>query len=164
MTTEAAATTTTTAAADAPKPWTFTAPAKDAVAWTGATFYTDKDCATKKPDPAGMPAEAKVQVADTAAKLFVQAVSDKEIWIATTFDEKKTTYLDTEVTKRAYELADTTKGADSKCFQVQDTLWAKATIGGWAAPAAADGGAAASAKTLGAAFAAAALAVAATQF
>ena len=113
MTTEAAATTTTTAA---PKPWTFTAPAKDAVAWTGASFFTDKDCTAAKADPAGMPAEAKVQVADATNKLFVQAVSDKEIWVATTFDATKTTYEEKDVTKRTYELADATKGADSKCF------------------------------------------------
>lgn len=157
--TDAAATTTATPAA---KPWTFTAPAKDAVAWTGATYYSDDKCTTAKTDTK-WPAEAKVQVAYADAALFVQALSDKEVHIATTFDAAKTTYADTELTKIPYTLADVNTGADSACVKVKEGIFMKAKVGGWAAPAA-DDTTAASAKTLGAAFAAAALAVAATQF
>merc|ERR1719465_15931 len=137
--------------------WKYTEPS-DKACWTGLKTFTDDKCATAE-------GTATVDATGTVEKLsktwYVVSCADKKM---TVYKTDKTTDADA----KAVEFAVTKGSADVACTawpKGATDLYATWTASGYAADANSSNSTNASgAKTLAAAFAAGALAVAATQF
>ena len=147
--------------------WTYTEP-KDKACWTGLKEFTDKDCKTAQ-------GTATIGATGTAAKLstkwYVVSCKAGEITgfkVDAADDDTKAKAEYDAATDKAVKIAYTPDkgGAAVPCTEWdKGAAWATFTASGYAAPANSSNSTNASgAKTLAAAFAAGALAVAATQF
>ena len=155
--------------ADEKVAWTWTAPT-DGACWTGLTEYSEKTCAdANKAATATIPAAGTAGKFDATTKVYVVSCKAGEFEVftstdaATTDDATAKTEAAAGTSKKVTFTPD--KGGKTVPCTAWDTVFVKFTAEGYAKPAAAANSTNASgAKTLAAAFAAGALAVAATQF